>query len=557
MKQAFVFVLFLVAFIPVCLGAPRLVLQITVDGLRGDLLSRYQHHFGEGGFRYLMDEGVFYTDAHYQHANTETIVGQATLATGAQPAVHGMVGNVWYDASSGELAYNIEDPGYPLLPTRKETIKGAQVDPAQRMARSDGRSPRALLVPTFADTLAAAHGGNSKIFAVSGKDRGAVSMAGQVGKAFWYSTDSGDFQTSRYYYDSYPDWASAWNAQRKAQMKSGQTWTLLRDQADYVWGDRDDRPYEVDLKGYGRSFPHAYGDSTHTLFATRVMISPAGDYLTMDFARTLLDAEELGRDDTTDFLAVSFSGVDAVNHFFGVASLENEDQIVQLDRTLAEFFQYVDKRVGLDRTLIVLSADHGMSEMPEYMQELGFPAERLYNEQLLELASQLSEQRYGVEGMVKTFFRPSLYLNHDVIKAAGLDPEKVAIELAAELSTQQGISLAMATTQLLTGQYSGIAAQMQRNSHASRSGDIYVAQAPYWFMFEKGAIAAMHGSPWRYDTHVPVIFAGSGIKAQRVARRVHPVDVAPTLSAMLGLSAPAGSEGQVLSEVVLNEVVQP
>lgn len=550
MKRICLCLLFSLGTVPICLAAPKLVLQITVDGLRGDLLSRYQHHFGKGGFRYLMEQGVVYTDAHYQHANTETIVGHATLATGAQPAVHGLVGNVWYDSASGELAYNIEDADYPLLPTREESAKGVQLDPAQGMARSDGRSPRAFLVPTFSDTLAAALGSQSKVFAVSGKDRGAVSMAGQVGKAFWYSTDSGDFQTSSYYYDTYPAWASAWNAKRKVEAQSGESWKLLRDAGSYIWGDRDDRPYEVDLKGYGRIFPHAYGDSTHPLFASRVLVSPAGDYVTMDFARTLLDEEQLGRDAITDYLGVSFSGVDAVNHFFGVASLENEDQVVQLDRTLAEFFWYVDKKVGLENTLIVLSADHGMSEMPEYMQELGFPAGRFYNEQMLEVVDRISMRRYGREGLVKTFFRPSLYLEHEVIREAGLDPNEVAVTLAAELSAQPGIGLAMATSQLLSGQHSGVAAQMQRNSHPQRSGDIYVAQAPYWFMFAKGAVAAMHGSPWRYDTHVPIIFAGAGIKAQRVDRRVHPVDVAPTMSAVLGMSPPAGSQGKVLGEVL-------
>ena len=206
---------------------PKLVLQITVDGLRGDLLQRYEHHFGKGGFRYLLDKGVVYTNAHYQHANTETIVGHATLATGAQPATHGLIGNVWYDSDSGELAYNIEDPQHPLLPTRENARVGVQVDPAQKQARTNGRSPNAMLVPTFSDTLAARTAGASKVFGISGKDRGAVSMAGHVGKAFWYSTDTGDLQTSTYYYERYPAWVARWNAQRKAEALSGQQWELL------------------------------------------------------------------------------------------------------------------------------------------------------------------------------------------------------------------------------------------------------------------------------------------------------------------------------------------
>ena len=309
---------------------PRLVLQITVDGLRGDLLQRYAAHFGRGGFRYLLEKGVVFTDAHHGHANTETIVGHATLATGAHPATHGQVGNVWYDKATGELTYNIEDPDHPLLPTRVEAREGAQVDPAQAAARTKGRSPRSLLVPTIGDTLATAVGPKAKVFGISGKDRSAVAMAGQVGKAFWFSTDTGDFQTSRYYYDEYPAWVRAWNDERRAERYAGQQWALLLERSAYQWADRDDRPYEVDLKGYGRVFPHAFGEASHPLFATRLLVSPVGDRLLKEFAIALIEAEALGEDEVTDYLSVSFSGVDAVNHFFGVASLENEDVVVQL-----------------------------------------------------------------------------------------------------------------------------------------------------------------------------------------------------------------------------------
>ncbi|MBW2634780.1 MAG: alkaline phosphatase family protein [Deltaproteobacteria bacterium] len=195
----------------------RLVLQITVDGLRADLLNRYGAGFGQGGFRYLMENGTHFTNAHYQHANTETIVGHTTLATGTFPSQHGMIGNVWFDRETGELAYNIEDPDHPIIPTRENESKGEQVDPAQKKSRTQGRSPAVILVPTFGDGLAAYYSGRSKIFGVSGKDRSAVSMAGHVGKAFWYSTNTGDFVTSTYYYDTYPDWVGKWNAQRKAE----------------------------------------------------------------------------------------------------------------------------------------------------------------------------------------------------------------------------------------------------------------------------------------------------------------------------------------------------
>jgi predicted AlkP superfamily pyrophosphatase or phosphodiesterase len=529
---------------------PRLVLQITVDGLRGDLIERYAENYGKDGFNYLLNEGVVYRNAHYLHANTETIVGHTTLATGATPAVHGMVGNVWYHADSGELGYNIEDADAPLIPTRQNSAEGAQVDPAQKRARSSGRSPRAILAPTFSDTLKIASDGQAKIFGISGKDRSAVAMAGKTGTAYWYSTNNGDFQSSSYYMDNYPDWVSNWNGQRKAAQLGGGKWELLLGPEKYRPGRRDDRPYEVDLKGYGRTFPHAFGPIEHPLFFTRVLVSPEGDRLLSDFGKNLIEAEGLGQDVITDYLSVSFSGVDAVNHFFGPASVENEDVMLQLDRTLADLFKFIDKRIGLENTLIVFSADHGMAEMPEYATELGYDARRLYSDEVLAMARESSTALFGSENLVKDFFRPYLYLDGDAINAKGLDRNTVARALAVELEKTPGIGGAVPAGSIELSNATGATAAVRRNHHPQRSGDIYLFQQPYWFMFDRGAVAAMHGSPWSYDTHVPIIFVGRGITAAAVDRLVHPIDVAPTLSALLKLSPPAAAEGTALPEVV-------
>jgi len=191
---------------------PRLILQITVDQLRGDLHRRYLPNMGKGGFRYLLENGVVYEDAHHAHATTETIVGHATLATGAHPSNHGLVGNVWFDRTSGTLTYNIEDERYPLLTSGADVDPSTEIDPTQRVARTDGRSPANLLVSTFSDELAIHTANRAKIFGVSIKDRGAVPMAGHAGKAFWFSKAAGKWVTSRFYYDAYPKWVLDYNA---------------------------------------------------------------------------------------------------------------------------------------------------------------------------------------------------------------------------------------------------------------------------------------------------------------------------------------------------------
>ena len=527
----------------------KLVLQITVDGLRGDLLNRYANSFGNSGFKYLMHNGTVYTNAHYQHANTETIVGHTTLATGTYPSQHGMVGNVIYDRKANELSYNIEDADAPLLPSREQSSAGDQVDPSQKISRTKGRSPRAMQVPGLADTLAAYTAGKSKIFAVSGKDRSAVAMAGHAGKAFWLSSDNGDFITSKYYYESYPDWVQDWNNLRLAEKYADTEWKLSSAKDSYLLAAQDDRPYEVDLKGFGRTFPHRYGGKDNKLLYTQLVVSSAGDQLELDFAKALIKNEQLGQDSVPDYLSISFSSTDAVNHFFGPSSLENEAVVRDLDSTLSELFEFIDKNIGLKHTLIVLSADHGMADMPEYMTDLGYAVGRLDSKEIIAVANRAGQQ-FGIGEVVRYFFRPYLYLDEDKIAAAKLDLATVELAIANAVTAIEGINLAVSSRNFTRYEGNSLIQQVQSNKHISRSGDIYVIQDPYWFLLEEGLIAVMHGSPWRYDTHVPVIFSGPGIDAQHVDRTVHPVDVAPTIALLLGMSPPASTQGTPLDEVV-------
>jgi predicted AlkP superfamily pyrophosphatase or phosphodiesterase len=371
-------------------------------------------------------------------------------------------------------------------------------------------------------------------------------MAGHSGTAYWYSTNNGDFQSSRYYMEDYPHWVEEWNKQRKAESLGGSQWQLLLEQDEYLLGEQDDRPYEIDLKGYGKTFPHVFGEKTHPLFFTRVLVSPEGDRLLADFAKALIDAEKIGEDSVTDYLSVSFSSVDAVNHFFGPSSLENEDTVLQLDKTLEELFKFVDSRVGLENTLIVLSADHGMAEMPEYASERGYPAQRLYSHEVLAMARELAVRQFGDGSLVKDFFRPYLYLDAEAMDNKNLDRQTVTAKLAQALTGIPGIRAAVPSAEAADYRQPSVA----HNHHPSRSGDIYIYPEPYWFLFDKGPIGVMHGSPWSYDQHVPIIFAGPGIAAAKISRLVHPIDVAPTLAALLNIPAPAAAQGSVLPEVV-------
>jgi predicted AlkP superfamily pyrophosphatase or phosphodiesterase len=536
--------------------APRLILQITVDQLRGDLPTRYVDRLGDGGFRYLLENGVVYRNAHHAHANTETIVGHTTLATGAHPSAHGMIGNLWFDRETGFTTYNVEDVRYPLLTIGADVDEETEIDPTQRAARSGGRSPSAILVSTFSDELRSHSNGRSKVVAVSVKDRGAISMAGHAGTAYWFSKASGEFVTSRYYLDNYPDWVVDFNAGAPAQRFANTAWTLLHERDSYLFGDSDDRDWETDVAGFGRTFPHSFGDGSSPYFTTWLTLSPAGDRLVLAFAKDALVNESLGADDDPDYLSVSFSSTDYVGHVFGPSSLESEDNILQLDRTLAELFAFVDEHVGLDNTLIVLSADHGGPDTPGYLNSLNIPAGYVDPESWGRAAAiERIKSRFDIDGdLIGAYDNPYLYFAEEVRADVDIDQRALEEAVVGELMKFPGVSLAISSAALRSGDLpaNDVIDSVVRNFHPKRSGDIYLVFEPNWFIndFDGLTVASTHGSPWNYDTFVPIIFAGHGVEPRLADRRVHTVDIAATLAAYLGTRMPSGSVGEPLAEVL-------
>lgn len=551
-------VILCIPFTPTWAGEqPKLILQITVDGLRGDFPNRFIHVLGKGGFRYLMDKGINYSNAHYQHANTETIVGHASLATGTIPARHGMVANVWFDREKDRLTYNIEDPAYHLLTVGADVDKKTEIDHTQRAAKVDGRSPNNILTSTFSDEMAIHFAGKSKIFAVSVKDRGAVSMAGHSGKAFWFSKKRGEFVTSTYYYQQYPDWVNKWNATKPALAYAGKSWKLLHSPSKYLFGHVDDREYETNFPGFGRTFPHAYGKVNDKYLSTRLTLSPAGDKLTLDFAKTLIENEGLGQDEIPDYLAISFSSTDYVGHLFGASSLESEDNFAQLDRSLANLFAYINKKVGLKNTLIVLSADHGQPEVPGYLHSLGINKAHHFDTKALDKKPAIStlKKKFGIgKELIEAYFHPYIYLNHDLIRKKRLNRAAIEQAVANEVMKFKGVAYAISSSALRTANLpdTPLLRSILKNFHPKRSGDIYLVFNSDVFItdFGKLSVASTHGSPWSYDTFVPVIFAGAKLPGYGVSRAITPYDIAPTLAAYLGIKPPSGSIGNTLNEVL-------
>lgn len=548
--------LLLVSQYAVAAESPRLILQITVDQLRGDLTSRYGQQFEDGGFRYLFENGTVYANAYHAHANTETVVGHVTLATGAYPSTHGVIANLWFDREEGVTQYNIEDSHYKLLTPGGDVDKKTEIDPSQKKARSDGRSAAAIMTTTFGDELVLNSAGKAKVFGISVKDRGAVSMAGHSGKAFWFSKGKGQFVTSTYYYDKYPQWVTDWNDKELSFAYADTSWELANEKEAYIFGEFDDQEWETDLAGFGRVFPHPYGAGDGKYFTTLLTISPAGDELTLDFAKTLIENEKIGQDEITDYLSISFSSTDYIGHLFGPTSLESEDNIVRLDKMLADLFEYVEEKIGLDNTLIILSADHGTPDAPGYLQAHNIEASYVQPENWDKApAIDALKTQFGVgEELIQAFEAPYIYLNREVIKEMKLDEGEVERAVAAELVKFFGVAAAFASSDLAEGKIpdTGVARAVLKNYYPKRSGNIYIVFEPHHFIndFDGLEVSCTHGSPWRYDSYVPLVFAGAGVKSQIVYRKVETVDLAPTLSALLGINYPSGTDGTLLVEVL-------
>lgn len=553
-------------------SAPKLVLFVTVDQLRGDMPLRFQDRFGEGGFRLLMERGAYYTNAHFRHSTTFTAVGHASLFTGGNGATHGMAGNDWYDAAGMRDVYCVGDDDYPIL---------------DQPNAEGGISPRHLTSSTIGDELLLAGDGHHRVFSVSIKDRGAVIPGGQYGKAFWYDSATGRFITSSYYYEKTPPWVNAWNDADHAGAYRDGSWTLMQPRETYTRRDADDRPFERSYKQLGRTFPHALTAEKPSDYYSTLRFTPMGDEVTVKFVEELIKREQIGQDDDVDLLAVSLSATDYIGHAFGPGSLEAEDNMLRLDRTLAHLFALVDEAVGLDRTLIVLSSDHGVDETPESRHQLtgvdravgdSFKQRRaqsglLHRAEPRQVAvtccsagrhfpdafmAQLNDAlkaKFDVtQDLIVRFWNPSFYLDLDVIEERGLKVEEVERELAGAIVKLPGFAFAVTRTDLLRGHIPDepIMRMVQRAFHPTRSGNVLVVQSAGWYLYPDATkYSAMHGSPYAYDTYVPVFFLGRGIESQWIDRRVAPEDIAPTIARYLGVNPPSGATGDVLGEVTV------
>lgn len=524
---------------------PKLVLVIVVDQFRYDYLERFGDLFGSGGFNRLMNEGALFTNANYDYVPTYTACGHAAIFTGSIPAQNGIVGNAWFDREAGRVRVMVADDS-------AHTITDGGMS-----SKSGSASPRYLLGTTIGDQMRLANNFQSKVVTASLKDRAAVLPGGQrPNGAFWFSESSGEFVSSDYYFKELPTWVKKFDTTDRPDKYFGAKWDRLLQPDAYKRAQAENLPLQ--RSSLGSHFPYVVtgGDEKPGLkFYTTFEYSPfASEYLEQ-FAKAAVEGESLGSDGFPDLLSISFSSPDLIGHLYGPDSQEIEDTYIRLDRVITDLLNYIDKKVGLANTIIAVTGDHGVAPIPEYAKSKGFDAARLPGREVIDAANKALGARFGEGKWVAGFVNDQLYLDQKLVADKKVNPweaERIAGETALAVP---GVVNYFTRTQIVEGRMppGPIARRVSNGFFRARSGDVWLITKPLCF-FVEGDLPTTHGSAYNYDTHVPVILFGGGVRPGRYNADCSPSDIAPTLAALLGVEPPSNRTGRVLVEALAGTV---
>ena len=534
---------------------PRLVLLIVVDQFRYDFFDRFEDLFVPGGLRRLLRDGASWVNANYDHTPTYTAPGHATLMTGAWPAETGIVGNDWPDRDAGRFVTSVSDTTAVLL-------GGAEGDAAA--------SPRRLVSSSLGDELRLQTSGRSKVIGISSKDRSAILPAGRhATAAYWFNQRTGRMVSSNYYFNQLPSWVQSYNDTRPADKFFGARWERLLPESEYLRrAGPDSPPWENigEVKSDTNAFPHTVtgGSSAPDAgFYSALDYTPYSNDLLLAFAQQAITNERLGEDADTDVLSVSFSANDYVGHRFGPYSHEAMDITLRVDRSIAALLDFVNSKVGLQHTTVVFTADHGVAPIPEHANALGLPGGRVRGDDVLRAMRLGIGARYNPRntqpdptadyvqkfGDRDAFYNGNLYFNPVALKRDGVQQGEIERTACEAALTVPGISRCFTRAQLQSGAVSPadpVARRVLHGFYPRRSGDVVVVYEAFKYLGE--FIPATHGSPYTYDTHVPLIIMGQGFTPGRYTQEATPADIAPTLAAVLGVQAPSNSVGRILIE---------
>jgi len=515
-------------------AAPKLVVFIVIDGLPMRQVLGYRDQLAPDGFARFLDRGAWFANAHYAHGYTVTAAGHSVMLSGAYPQRTGIIGNEWRDRETGQTVYCTQDEAYHYIDNKTAPLAGT--------------SPKNYKVETVGDVLRRVQP-ESKVIGVSGKDRGAILPAGHLGTAYMYMSESGQFASSTYYMAQHPAWVKAFNAAKPADAFFGKAWAPLLPEAAYARSVPDGQPWQSN-GGNGNKLPAILGDKIEKpgpQFYGNILPSPYGDEITLAFARAAIEGEQLGADDKTDILSVSLSSHDYVNHAFGPESRLSHDHFLHLDRYLQGFFKYLDEKVGPGNYVAMLTADHGFADTPEWAQTQGRDAGRVNPSQgLAWLNGELAKQ-FGPGKWALGYSGAGVLFDEKLIRAQGLQSAAVYAAAKRALLQLDGIQDVFTLEQLRgTDTTTPYLEQMRKSWHPDVAAPLQIVVKRNWLIGSRAA-GSSHGTPYEYDTHVPILAWGPAwVGRGEVARKVEVADIAPTLAQILHVPAPAQAQGKPL-----------
>ncbi len=516
---------------------PKLIVGIVVDQMRYDYLTRFYDKYGDGGFKRMMNEGFNCKNNHFNYVPTYTGPGHASVYTGTTPKYHGIIGNNWYDKDFKKTVYCAGDDTVASIGT---------TDDAGKM------SPRRMKTTTFGDENRLFTQMRGKSIGIALKDRGAILPVGHTANAaYWFhGADEGRWITSTYYMTELPQWVQKFNGSKQAQSYLKE-WNTLYDIATYTESGPDNNVFEGGFNGKdGATFPYdlkAIKDKNGGLDIIKA--TPYGNSITTDFALAAIDGEALGKDEFTDVLAISYSSPDYIGHNFGVNSKEVQDTYLRLDQDLERLFKGLDEKVGKGNYTVFLTADHAAVEVPAYLQSVNIPAGYFNGRTFKDQLYAFMKAKYNAEDLIENVSNNQIFLNRTKLSEMDLDLDAVQKAIVNEIIAYEHIDkayvgMSMSQTSFTTG----IEQLIQNGYNQKRSGDVIYILDPAVISYS--ITGSTHGSSFNYDTHVPLLFFGNGIGQGSTYKRTNITDIAPTMSAILGISFPNASSGQPLDFVL-------
>lgn len=522
---------------------PKLVVGIVVDQMRQEYLYRFAPKFGEGGFKRMIHQGFMVSNGHYNYVPTYTGPGHASVYTGSTPAFHGIIGNDWYDKESNKMTNCVEDENQKLVGDEKG---------------NGDVSPWKLLPTTITDELELATQRRAKVIGISIKDRGAVLPAGHTPDgAYWYNGNTGKFISSTFYKAGLPSWLDKFNALNLGDKYLNETWNTVYPIEEYRESGPDDTAYEVIFKGKDRpTFPYNLKELRKLNGEYNLLpVTPFGNELLTQLAMAAVDGEGMGKDEWTDFLAISYSSTDMLGHAMGPNSVEVEDMYIRLDKNLETLFNALDDKIGKDQYTVFLTADHAAAEVPQYMKDLKIISDTREPASYQAGLKEYLGSYYPGKEWIKNISNGQIFFDHELFgtdpKSSGVDYLVVSELVKNYLERQPGIASVFTRQAILSSDYNegGIKGMVRRGFNDKRSGDIVVITEPGWVSGTRTQ-GTSHGTAYTYDTHVPMLFYGYGVKQGTTANHHVITDIAPTISTILKVKFPSGATGQPIVELL-------